>query len=304
MINETMSSPDITVCLIAYNHEKFIRDTFEGILEQRNIDFEIIVGEDCSTDNTRKICDQYAAKYDFIKILTPPKNIGVIPNIENTLKLANGKYIALCEGDDYWIDPYKLQKQKNFLDENEEFVLVYHNVIALNIDYSKKNREDAKKIFFQKKPHEIPVGHRTHTSSMFFRNKLITIPKSLHDVVNGDTVLHFLLNRHGSIEYLDNIYPNIRRRHKNSIYSYSCTESKHKRAINLQKRLLNISITRREKKNTKKKLVKSQSRYLDYLSSSGRSIKKEYLKQCLIHSFKNQYLLVFLFFHFIYKKVN
>lgn len=119
----------VSICMITYNHENFIREAIEGVLMQKtDFPIELIIGEDCSTDNTRSIVLEYAAKYpDIIRPLLPDKNLGVTRNFFETLQSATGKYIALCEGDDYWTDPNKLQKQVDFLEANDEYPLVHTN---------------------------------------------------------------------------------------------------------------------------------------------------------------------------------
>jgi glycosyltransferase involved in cell wall biosynthesis len=123
----------VSVSMITYNHEKFIAQAIEGVLMQEtDFPIELIIGEDCSTDNTRKICLEYKEKYpEIIKLLLPEKNIGMHQNFITTLQACTGKYIALCEGDDYWTDPLKLQKQVDFLEANGDYSMCFHNVHIL-----------------------------------------------------------------------------------------------------------------------------------------------------------------------------
>jgi len=125
--------------MITYNHETYISDAIEGVLMQKTtFPFELIIGEDCSTDNTRDICIEYQNKYpNIIKLNFPEKNMGVLHNFTNTLKSGNGKYIAFCEGDDYWIDSSKLQEQVNFLESHSDYGLVFTDV---NWYYQEKNK--------------------------------------------------------------------------------------------------------------------------------------------------------------------
>ncbi|HCB62179.1 MAG: hypothetical protein A2W93_10770 [Bacteroidetes bacterium GWF2_43_63] len=120
----------VSVCMITYNHEKYISQAIEGILMQHtSFPIELVIGEDCSTDQTRKICKWYQEKYpDIIKLLLPENNLGMMPNFLATLKACNGKYIALCEGDDYWSDPLKLQKQIDFLEKNTDYSICFHKM--------------------------------------------------------------------------------------------------------------------------------------------------------------------------------
>lgn len=128
--------PLVSVCVITYQHVAFIKDCLEGILmQQTDFPFEIIIGEDESTDGTREICIEYANKYpDKIRLFLRDRKTSQL--FDETGKYicrfngkwnresARGKYIALCEGDDYWTDPLKLQKQVDFLESNPEFSLV------------------------------------------------------------------------------------------------------------------------------------------------------------------------------------
>jgi len=128
--------------MITYNHEKFIAQALDSILMQKtNFRYEIVVGEDCSTDLTRAIVLEYQQKYpEKFKLLLHEKNIGMTANVIETLNACSGKYIALCEGDDYWTDPLKLQKQVDFLEKNEEYILVCNNSLTIyDQDDSRKN---------------------------------------------------------------------------------------------------------------------------------------------------------------------
>lgn len=124
------SAPMVSVCMITYNHAPYIRQAIEGVLmQQTEFPFELLIGEDCSTDQTREICRHYLAQYpDKIHLLLPEKNLGSLDNFFATLDAATGKYIAFCEGDDYWIDPLKLQRQVDFLEANPDYGLVYTEV--------------------------------------------------------------------------------------------------------------------------------------------------------------------------------
>lgn len=118
----------VSVVCLTYNHGKYISDAIESFLMQKtNFDFEILIGEDCSTDNTRQIVEEYVKKHpNKIKMITSHTNVGPDENEHRLLEKAQGKYLALCEGDDYWTNPYKLQKQVDYLEKNPECSLVFH----------------------------------------------------------------------------------------------------------------------------------------------------------------------------------
>lgn len=125
----------LTVALIVYNHEKYLKQAIESILMQEvNFKYEIIVGEDNSTDNSREILIEYKAKYpDKFVLLFHDENVGGTRNSYDVLVNARGKYIASLEGDDYWIDSRKLQKQVDFLDSNKDYLGVTHVIEARDL---------------------------------------------------------------------------------------------------------------------------------------------------------------------------
>jgi glycosyltransferase involved in cell wall biosynthesis len=121
--------PLVSVSIITYNQENYIRQTIDSVLEQKtNFDFEICIGNDGSTDRTSLICDEYAEKYNQkVRIFHRDRNNFPKPYIHSgrrnfieTMAACKGKYIALLDGDDYWTDPSKLQKQVEYLEKNEE----------------------------------------------------------------------------------------------------------------------------------------------------------------------------------------
>lgn len=109
--------------MITYNHERFIAQALESVLSQHvNFGYEIVVGEDCSTDTTRRILMDFRRRNpDRIVPLLRERNLGALPNLKESLNVCGGEYVALLEGDDYWTDPTKLQKQVDFLDRHPDF---------------------------------------------------------------------------------------------------------------------------------------------------------------------------------------
>lgn len=109
--------PTITVCVTAYNQANYIGQTLNGILAQKDVDFHIIVANNCSPDNTIEILKNYQLHYpDKITVINQPENLGLVRNLEICTQAAQSPFIAICEGDDYWIDDYKLRKQLNLLE--------------------------------------------------------------------------------------------------------------------------------------------------------------------------------------------
>jgi len=206
--------PLVSVCVQTYQHAKFIRECLDSILKQQtNFTYEVIIGEDESNDGTRQICIEYAKEYsDKIRLILRSranviymdgKPTGRYNFVEN-LKTAKGKYIAICEGDDYWSDPLKLQKQVDFLEANQDYSICFHRVWEL---YS-----DGRKVLDSMNPSEQEItytikdlarGNIIHTPSVLFRNHLFeSFPEWFNEVPAGDYVLHMLNARYGLIKYL------------------------------------------------------------------------------------------------------
>ncbi len=151
--NALVKEPLVSVKMITYNHAPYIAQAIEGVLQQEtSFPFELIIGEDCSTDGTREIVFEYQKKYpDMIRVITSDHNVGATKNSCRTERACRGKYIAYCEGDDYWHHPLKLQKQVDFLEHHPDIGLVfsdYHlHVVSkgkLIKNYRKRRRRDVK----------------------------------------------------------------------------------------------------------------------------------------------------------------
>ncbi|WPU95295.1 glycosyltransferase family 2 protein [Mucilaginibacter sabulilitoris] len=128
--------PTVSICCITYNHERFITHAIEGFLMQKtNFRFEVIIGNDSSADRTAEVAAEFVAKYpDKIKLVSTEANMGIHKNLINTLKECTGKYVAFCEGDDFWTDPYKLQKQVDFLENNQDYIICCHYTRVVDPD--------------------------------------------------------------------------------------------------------------------------------------------------------------------------
>jgi glycosyltransferase involved in cell wall biosynthesis len=138
-----MTEPLVSVKMITYNHAPFISKAIDGVLKQK-VDFpiELVIGEDCSTDGTREIVFEYQKKYPaIIRVISSDKNVGMKQNGYRTARACRGKYIAFCEGDDYWHHPGKLQKQADYLEGHPECGLVYSSYDVYHVK-SKKKIED------------------------------------------------------------------------------------------------------------------------------------------------------------------
>jgi glycosyltransferase involved in cell wall biosynthesis len=127
-------APLVSVKMITYNHEPYLAEAIEGVIgQQTQYPYELVVGEDYSKDKTREIALSYQRRYpDRIRVLYSASNVGWHQNSERVGLRCRGKYIAFCEGDDYWHDPLKLQKQVSFIENNTDYVMV-HSALRMQV---------------------------------------------------------------------------------------------------------------------------------------------------------------------------
>ena len=200
----------LSVCMISFNHEQFIAQAIESILMQKtNFDFELVIGEDYSTDDTRKICEGYAKRNPkIIQLLSSQKNLGIINNFIRTIQNCDGKYVAICEGDDYWTDPYKLQKQVDFLEAHPEYAGCFHYTQQVFT-----NHPDKQGRIFGKHGNQLHFTVEDtiarlspwHTSSFIFRSKAFDKPDWLYSVVSSDMALFSIVAKSGNIKCIPEI---------------------------------------------------------------------------------------------------
>lgn len=127
----------VSVFVVTYNQEKYIRQCLDSILMQQvDFDYEVVIGEDHGTDHTRAICEEYAAKYPQIRLLSLTENLGIARNWQRVLSACEGEYIAMCEGDDYWTDARKLQKQVDIMEQDSTIGYVFSQNTRLQTDGS------------------------------------------------------------------------------------------------------------------------------------------------------------------------
>ena len=198
----------VSVIMITYKHEQFIAKAIEGILMQKcDFEVELIIADDCSPDKTEEKVFQIIKnhpKNSWIKYTKHKTNKGMISNFNWVLNQCKGKYIALCEGDDYWTDPLKLQKQVDFLEANEEYSACGHTAKVL---YENTGREELYPDITENKTctyqHTIEKWIMT-TASIVFRNNIEVFDKmekiySYRNIISGDQILLATLGHIGDI---------------------------------------------------------------------------------------------------------
>ena len=203
------NKPLVSICCITYNQERYIKDALEGFLKQKtNFDYEIIINDDASTDNTTKILREYEEKYkNKIYVVYQKENqySKGISTLLLVLKRARGKYIAVCEGDDYWICENKLQEQVNYMEEHPKCTFCFHNAVILNMRNNNKNRSV---VNILKKDEDYDVGKLEMlgfipTASFMFKTEdARKIPEWFEKCFVGDWPLKMIMTNFGYAHYM------------------------------------------------------------------------------------------------------
>ncbi|MDD5455805.1 MAG: glycosyltransferase [Candidatus Margulisbacteria bacterium] len=220
-------APKVSVCMITYNHEAFIAQSIESVLAQKtNFDVELVIGEDCSTDKTREIILGYKAQYpERIRLLLPDKNIGMAKNFIQCLQTCTGQYVALLEGDDFWNEPDKLQRQADILDAHSAAAICFNCTRVIYTAAPEKSTLYPEPDFAEwSSLPDLLNKNFMHTCSVMFRNRLFkTFPDWFEKILTLDHALHILNARFGDIYYLPEVLSTYRV-HAGGIFSPQKTE--------------------------------------------------------------------------------
>jgi len=211
----------VSIVCHTYNHEPFIEQALAGFLVQRTeFPFEVIVHDDASTDNTARIVERYQAAYpDIVRPVLQTENqyrLGVRPPCF-TFSLARGDFIALCEGDDYWLDEQKLSKQVAVLDQNPSAVMCYHDAIRVSEEGRVVGRSKPSKGGYNAS--QLASAPFIPTLTRMFRNKPIRWLDRRPLPIALDIVLTSYLSRHGGAVYVEDIAPAVYRVHDGGMWS-------------------------------------------------------------------------------------
>ncbi|EOF9308417.1 TPA: glycosyltransferase [Enterobacter cloacae] len=267
----------ISVCCITYNQESYIDNCIENILSQEtSFKFEIIIGDDCSSDATRQKLETWKLKYPGkIKLIFNEKNLGPNGNILSVFHQARGKYIAFCEGDDYWIDNKKLQKQYDILKLNPDIDFCFHAAF-MEQDGKRKlsfNYGESIKILYIKDVLNV-VGQFAPTASYMFKRSIWEkLPTWFSECCIGDLFLELYSMSNGGI-YLPQPMSVYR---VNAVGSWS--ETIHNDIHKFTARHLNIA----------KHLQLAKLQFVKYDFEFNRKIANVYLNMCTRFIFEQEY---------------
>lgn len=211
---QSMNVPLVSISVLVYNHERYICQALDSILAQKvNFDYEIVIAEDCSTDSSREIVIRYKEKYpDIIKLILHSVNVGMNRNAQIVSEHCEGKYRAICEGDDYWIDSHRLQRQVDFLENNPIYIGTVSRIETVNFDGDICNKSTYKKVYCVDQEYSIKHVEKMllpgHLSALMYRNIFLDMDEKIKELyylceAEGDRKLSLLLAIHGKV-YCDN----------------------------------------------------------------------------------------------------
>ena len=202
-------TPVVSVCIITYNHEKYIRQTLDSVLAQvTDFPIEVVIGEDRSTDATRQIVLELQNEHpSLIRVLQSQTNLGMNRNLIRTLEQCRGRYIALLEGDDVWTSSHKLQKQVTFLDGNPDCTLCFHKT-----EVYIEEKDQVRGVWPENDPETITTiedlikSNYIHTCTVMYRNiHLETMPVQYYELGSGDWPLHMRYAQKGKIGFINEV---------------------------------------------------------------------------------------------------
>lgn len=213
----------LSVCIRTHNQERFIREALDSVLCQKTtFAFEIIVSDDASSDGTVAILQEYAIKYHTkIRLLLSETNLGGPNNLKRVIEASQAKYITCLDGDDYYTDAYKLQKQVDFLEANPEYAACFHNTWMVDTLGNKQglfNKPDFHAIHdareFIRERWFVPIH------SAVLRREYVEFPEWYDKVMNDDYVVHLSVAKHGAYYYMSDVMVAYRRHEQNISHAY------------------------------------------------------------------------------------
>ncbi|HWC25529.1 MAG TPA: glycosyltransferase [Solirubrobacteraceae bacterium] len=201
----------MSVLVTTYQHERYVARALDSVLEQdEGVSFEILVGDDASTDGTRAIIEEYAEAHpDRIRVVFPERNLGLDGKLllDELLQRARGEYVAMLDGDDYWTSPVKLRRQVGYLDEHPECSMCFHDVLWRHEDGSRPElRYNGGDRPTDVTLDELVAGNPVASCSPVFRRQaIVPLPSWFFEQPWGDWQLYIIAAKRGTIRYLPDV---------------------------------------------------------------------------------------------------
>ncbi|MEI7635878.1 MAG: glycosyltransferase [Syntrophus sp. (in: bacteria)] len=249
--------PLVSICCLTYNQEKFIRQTLDGFLMQKtSFDFEVLVHDDASTDGTQAILREYEQRHPgIVKLIIQPVNLysktGIYP-IMNLYRAAKGKYIAECDGDDYWTDPRKLQRQADFLEANPDYAMCHHDYqIFQDGVFKEPSKGDAPKDFTALELIGYTgAGYGIGVMTRMFRNRYSAETAADIEAMVGDYPTIVYMGTVGKCKFIEGVAPSVyRRKHGTNSWCSLPPNEMARRTAEMHKRIYDWFLKRGSHRN-------------------------------------------------------
>ena len=237
----------VSVLMLTYNQEQYIDEAIRSVmLQKRNFSLELVIGNDASTDRTADICQMWKERFpQEIVLLNHSKNLGLQQNFIQSYAKCQGEYIAICEGDDFWCNKRKLQRQVDFLDSHNEYATCFHRVINYYEHNSTKSLSNGK----QKQTTDIldlaQSNYISNVSVLFRRGLFGELPEWFYRVSTYDYAIHLLNAQFGKIFYMHTPMA-VYRQHQKAIWSKAGMDKKLDIALTIRELLINHFTNQRE----------------------------------------------------------
>lgn len=218
----------VSVLMLAYNQERYIDEAIRSImLQETDFPFELVIGNDASSDRTGKLCEAWQKKYpQQIVLLDRKENLGLQQNFIQTYARCRGTYIAICEGDDYWTDKHKLQLQADFLDSHPDYSTCFHRVINYYEDNGTKSLSNGGQKTVTDISDLARSNYISNVSALFRRGLFGELPEWFARVSTYDYAIHLLNAQYGKIYYIKRPMA-VYRQHSNAIWSKAGMDKKY-----------------------------------------------------------------------------
>lgn len=235
----TDNTPKVSVLMLTYNQERYIDQAISSVMNQKtDFEFELVIGNDASTDRTGEYCRAWQEKYPRrIVLLNREKNLGLQQNFLQTYALCKGKYIAICEGDDFWIALDKLQLQADFLDKNSDYSTCFHRVVNYYEDKGTKSLSNGNQQIDTDIIDLARGNYISNVSALFRRNLFGQLPEWFAKVSTYDYAIHLLNAQYGKIHYMPRPMA-VYRQHGRAIWSEAGMDKKLDIALSIRELLM------------------------------------------------------------------
>lgn len=267
--------PTVSVVMVAYNSAPYIREAIEGVVRQKcDFKVQLVVCDDASTDDTEWIVRKFQSEYpDIVEYFRNPRNLGVQLNYLEALSHCSGKYITMCDADDYWCDRSKLRRQVSYMEKHPECALTYHRVInyfPATGEMSLSNGHGA----VEESAEGLASRNVITNLSVMYRASCLDIgnlPEWLRDVRLIDYALHMLVARNGEIHYM-NRPMGVYRQMPTAIWSQAESDRRLEMALAVRHHLIEELSDRPELTERLKKAVRDMIEAAKH--ASGQPVKK------------------------------